>query len=77
MHVHWMNSKHALRLCRFTAPKGLTLSSLAAAGHMVAAGAEGCICFWDQRSGEQLACFDDTHPESVTQVRVTRLFCSG
>ena len=43
------------------------LNALAASGNTVAAGSEGCVYFWDTRSNEQLACFDDTHPEAVTQ----------
>lgn len=43
------------------------LNALAASGNTVAAGSEGCVYFWDWRSNEQLACFDDTHPEAVTQ----------
>lgn len=53
---------------QFTAGKGMGLNALAASGNTIAAGSEGCVYFWDWRSNEQLACFDDTHPEAVTQV---------
>lgn len=54
-------------MCRFTAGKGMGLNALAASGNTIAAGSEGCVYFWDWRSNDQLACFDDTHPEAVTQ----------
>ena len=57
-----------MHACRYAARKGMGISSLAAAGDHVAAGAEGCVCFWDRRSSQELACFDDTHPEAITQV---------
>lgn len=53
---------------RFAAGKGMGLNALAVSGDTLAAGSEGCVYFWDRRSHEQLACFDDTHPEAVTQV---------
>jgi hypothetical protein len=53
---------------RFAAGKGMGLNALAVSDHTLAAGSEGCVYFWDRRSNEQLACFDDTHPEAVTQV---------
>jgi hypothetical protein len=62
-----MTWRAGLHACRYAAPKGMGVSSLAAAGHTVAAGAEGCVCLWDRRSAQPLACFDDTHPEAVTQ----------
>ena len=64
-----LNSEPEVRCpaCRFTAGKGMGLNALAASGNAVAAGSEGCVYFWDTRSNEQLACFDDTHPEAVTQ----------
>lgn len=53
---------------RFSAGKGMGLNALAAAGNTLAAGSEGAVYFWDRRSAEQLAAFDDTHAEAVTQV---------
>ncbi|KAK9909388.1 hypothetical protein WJX75_001502 [Coccomyxa subellipsoidea] len=53
---------------QFAAGKGMGLNALAVSDHTLAAGSEGCVYFWDRRSNEQLACFDDTHPEAVTQV---------
>ena len=52
---------------RYAADGGAALCSLAAAGDSVAAGAQGALFFWDRRTGEQLARFEDTHPEAVTQ----------
>ncbi|EIE22062.1 WD40 repeat-like protein [Coccomyxa subellipsoidea C-169] len=53
---------------QFAAGKGMGLNALAVSGDTLAAGSDGCVYFWDRRSHEQLACFDDTHPEAVTQV---------
>ena len=61
--------KGGLLCCRLVAEqKDQELLSLAVSGHMVAAGAEGSILFWDRRTGVQAAVFDDTHSEAVTQV---------
>ncbi|KAK9819875.1 hypothetical protein WJX72_003515 [[Myrmecia] bisecta] len=37
--------------------------------HLVAAGSEGKIIFWDRRTHKQCGCFDETHAQDVTQVR--------
>ena len=63
MHCDVQNARAKHRF----AAEGATLSSLAAAGDSVAAGAEGVVFFWDRRTGDQLARFEDTHPEAVTQ----------
>lgn len=73
-----MWSEVALQCCRLAAEQeGQELLSLAVSGHTVAAGAEGSILFWDRRTGAQAAVFDDTHSESVTQVRLARLPALG
>lgn len=46
------------------------LFSFAVAEHVLAAGGQGNILFYDRRAGgKQLACFDDTHMDDVTQLR--------
>jgi len=39
-----------------------------AGGTLAVAGGEGALLFWDRRTGGQLAAFEDTHAEAVTQV---------
>jgi len=39
-----------------------------AGGTLTVAGGEGTLLFWDRRTGAQLAAFEDTHAEAVTQV---------
>jgi WD40 repeat protein len=36
--------------------------------HLLAAGGQGDVLFWDKRSSKQLASFTDTHMDDVTQV---------
>ena len=43
--------------------------SVGAGGTLAVAGGEGTLLFWDRRTGAELARFDDTHAEAVTQVR--------
>ena len=41
---------------------------MGAGGTLAVAGGEGALLFWDRRTGGQLAAFEDTHAEAVTQV---------
>jgi hypothetical protein len=49
--------------------------------HLVAAGGQGEVIFWDRRAagggGKELGRLDDTHLEDVTQVNTDRSCCGG
>lgn len=47
---------------------GHELYSFGASGHLVVAGADGKLLFWDRRTQKPLGCFADTHAKEVTQV---------
>jgi hypothetical protein len=64
-------------MCRFTGRKGASFGCLSASGNTLAAGASGCTYFWDRRSAQQLACFDDTHQDAVSQVRAAFALCAS
>ena len=51
------------------------LFSFAVAGNIVAAGAQGSLFFWDRRTQQALACYEDTHMDDVTQVRAAWSTC--
>jgi hypothetical protein len=62
------------------APARQELNSLAvgAGGTLAVAGGEGTLLFWDRRTGGELARFEDTHAEAVTQVcEPSPLRCRG
>lgn len=45
------------------------LSSFAVADNLIAAGGQGSVLFFDRRTGKQAGCFDDTHPDDVSQLK--------
>jgi hypothetical protein len=44
------------------------LFSFSVSDNLVAAGGQGNVLFWDRRTQQQLATFDDMHMDDVTQV---------
>lgn len=46
------------------------LFSFSVSDNLIAAGGQGNVLFWDRRTQQLLAAFDDMHMDDVTQVRV-------
>ena len=46
----------------------LNTLSVGGGGNLAVAGGQGELLFWDRRTRQQLALFEDTHAEAVTQV---------
>jgi hypothetical protein len=44
------------------------LFSFSVSDNLIAAGGQGNVLFWDRRTQQQLATFDDMHMDDVTQV---------
>jgi hypothetical protein len=69
----WMHPSPVLppppcRGCRYQLGPGQELFSFCLLGDLMVGGGQGDVHFWDRRTRQKLACWDDMHMDDVTQV---------